>query len=113
MRRNNEDVKMDDEGKPYSEGFIKVVSIHRYEVNESLSKVMKLKNVTSQPLESMRLTDFLQRTMNIKDVELLCDKNERQGGMETPQEGYKISMFSQKDSVDHALERINRGLDLL
>lgn len=51
--------------------------------------------------------------MNIKDAELLCDKSEMQGGPETPQEGYKISLFSQKDSVDHALERINRGLDSL
>lgn len=59
MPRNDDDVNMDDDGQPISEGFIKVVSIHKYEHNEALSKVMKLKNVTSQPHESMRLTHFL------------------------------------------------------
>jgi hypothetical protein len=107
---------MDEDGHLISEGFIKVISIHKYEHNESLSKVMKLKNVTSQPLESMRLTYFLQKNMNIKDAELLCDKQDRQGaGGDTPQDesAFKISLFSQKDSMDHALERINGGLDML
>ena len=55
---------MEGDGQPISEGFIKVVSIHKYD-QKGLSKVMKLLDVGSQPYESMRLIHFLQTAMNI------------------------------------------------
>jgi hypothetical protein len=60
----NEDRYMEGDGQQISEGFIKVVSIHKYD-QKGLSKVMKLLDVGSQPYESMRLIHFLQTAMNI------------------------------------------------
>ena len=57
---------MEDQEKITVEGFIKVFSVQWYvyayaEINES----MKLKDLCSQPHESMKLTNFLQKSMNI------------------------------------------------
>ena len=60
----NEDVSMRDE-QPFTEGFAKVVSIHKYEYAD-INKIIALKDVTSQPHESIRLLNFIQNSMNIQ-----------------------------------------------
>ena len=72
-----------------------------------------LPNIKSQPHESIRLLNFINKYMNIQQGELLCDQflnDNKDTGTLMPQDIPNYSMFSQKDGGDHAFEKIHLGL---